>query len=287
MLMNNSKHLIGLVLLTACALLLPATSQGGLVSWWDFEGDLLDNTGGNDGTGFGGVATGADTGRTALILDGTDDYMTVPSGTTSSLDMTTNDFTVSVWVRWDGGTSDRDFVFSHGAGGGLFNGFSMEVRTGSSAYATRLTLDGGATAAFPGTDDSVADGAWHHLAVVVKGNGQVGGTATFYVDGSVAGPAGHAVIDPIVDISALGSVSTTELSPPAIFTVGSNWNAGSLFLGSLDDLAIWTNALPASSIASLASGADTPASVFIPEPTSTLLLVLGGLGLTVLRRRKR
>ncbi len=245
----------------ACTLLLtPTLARADLVSWWDFEGDLLDDTGGHAGTGYGGVATGLDKGRTALMLDGTDDLMTVPSGTSSSLDMTTNDFTVSVWVRWDGGVSDRDFLFSHARTLAPHNGYSMELRTGNSAYAARLTLDGGDTAAFPGTDDSVADSDWHHLAVVVSGNTFIDGRATFYLDGVVAGPAGHALIDPVVDISGsnLGSVSTSVESPPAVFKIGSNWNETSNFLGSLDDLAIWKDALPASSIAGLASGAFTP-----------------------------
>jgi hypothetical protein len=44
--------------------------------------------------------------------------------------------------------------------------------------------------------------------------------------------------------------------------------------GLLDDVAVWDNAIPASSIAALAAGASPPA-VPIPEPSSMVLAILG------------
>src|SRR4030042_1436876 len=75
-----------------------ATSTGDLVAWWRFEGDLTDETGVNDGTGYGSITYASGKIGQALELNGTDDYVNV--GDNTSLNFT-NDFTVEAWINGD------------------------------------------------------------------------------------------------------------------------------------------------------------------------------------------
>jgi hypothetical protein len=259
-----------------------------LISYWNFNGNLQDSVGGNHGTPVGGVATGLDNGRTALVLDGVDDYITVPAGMTSTLDMTTNSFTVSAWLRWDDvdATNDRDFVFSHHGNGGLHNGYSMDLRSGTQAASGSafFTIDSGAVGVLTGTHQSLTDSVWHHMAVVVDRGTQ---TSTMYIDGVVASSGTAPHLNPR-DISTALNASTIDATG-SVFHIGANWNStpsmgAQNFRGSIDDFAIWTDALPQTSISGLANGTLTPLTAPIPEP-GTLLFV--GIALVVCGKRLR
>jgi len=261
--------------------------RGELISYWGFNGNLMDSVGGNHGTPIGGVGTGLDNGRTALVLDGVDDYITVPAGTTSTLDMTTGSFTFAAWLRWDDvdATNDRDFVFSHHGNGGLHNGYSMDLRSGTQAAAgsTFFTIDSGAVGVLTGTHQSLTDSVWHHVAVVVDRTTQM---STMYIDGVVASSGTAPHLNPR-DISTALNASTIDATG-SVFHIGANWNATPTvgvqnFRGSIDDFAIWTDALPQSSVVGLANGTYTPLTAPIPEPSSLLIvgvaLVVCGKGL--------
>ncbi len=242
----------------------PTIAQAVLVTYWDFEGtggvEFEDKSGnGHTLTPVGGVETGADTGRTALILDGVDDQATTPGGTSSNLDMGTNGITISAWVRWDDqGAADRDYILVHDEEVNPFHGYAIEVRTGSS-YTARSLLDAGDINANPTTTEaSVHDGTWRHVAVVLSNPGTPSGTAIFYLDGVEQGNDNADASNPLY-----GSLST--MNPASTFWVGSRRGGDLFFNGSLDDIAVWNQPLPVTSIEGLADGTYTPLTAPLPD----------------------
>src|SRR3989344_1087540 len=79
------------------------------VGVWDFDGNLIDNSGyGNNGTFFGGApnyssdtpyaVVGQRAGKSALSFDG-DDYVDVGDPANGSLDFGTGDFSAEAWFK--------------------------------------------------------------------------------------------------------------------------------------------------------------------------------------------
>lgn len=84
---------------------------------------------------------------------------------------------------------------------------------------------------------------WHHLAYVADGE-----SMTVYLDGEdVFGP------------------QPFFAAPTGFLHLGNRHNDVEGFFGILDEVALWSDALPASSIADLASGAKSPLQIPIPE----------------------
>jgi len=277
------RHLIGIACILAFVALLPSVASATLVGYWDFEGgggtEYQDKSGnGHTLTPEGNATTGADTGRTALILDGDGDYVTTPGGSTN-LNITNASITISAWIRWDDqGSADRAFVLRHDKESPDYNGYSVEVRTGSS-YTARALLDEGTLNANPTTTDTnVSDGTWHHLAVRMAAGGTPSGTARFYLDGVETGDDDTDASNP-----AYGSLDT--LNPSSLLYIGSSRGTTQYFTGGIDDVAVWNNAIPVSSIEGLADGTYTPLTAPVPEPVSVSLMLLAGLGLALRRRR--
>jgi len=74
-------------------------SASGLVSWWPGDGNAHDLVDGNDGTLEGGTAFEQGACGEAFRLDGIDDY--VDLGNDGSLHLSSGDFTVSAWVKFN------------------------------------------------------------------------------------------------------------------------------------------------------------------------------------------
>ena len=112
---------------------------------------------------------------------------------------------------------------------------------------------------------SLLDG-WHHIVLQVDG-----GNKQIWVDGvNVATQAtGAAVIPTFTNQLMIGA-------EPA----GTNNGFG----GRIDDFAVWDTALDANDIAAL-NNMQTPLQILVPEPSSSLLVLLGSM--VLFRRRRR
>lgn len=213
----------------------------GVAGWWPMNGDASDLSGtGNDGTTNGVSLTNGEDGlqNSAYSFSGSGSY--IDGGTSTSLAFTDN-FTLSAWINPTG---------YHTAGYyGLKNG--IIARGPASTYNYALQATNNTTISFikrTGAESLVfynfsgltdLTNTWTLVTVTVKSstltlyiNGTVAGTATV---GSIAGASGDRLI--------IGSDTTNQTE--------------TMFIGSIDDVRIYSRALSGSEAAGLyASGAQ-------------------------------
>jgi len=151
----------------------------GLVSWWQGEGNALDQAGLNNGTLAGNTTYGSGRVGQCFVFDGNGDAVTV--GNPASLQM--QDLTIEAWIRRGSssitsyGSAGNGIIFGYGYGG---YGLYLDP-TGRPAL-TKVAFD----EVKPSI--TITDTNFHHLAVTKSGS-----TVVFYVDG-LAYPA--AAYDP-------------------------------------------------------------------------------------------
>lgn len=116
----------------------------------------------------------------------------------------------------------------------------------------------------PGGATSLLD-SWHHFVLQVdNGNKQI------WLDGDM------------INEQLTGAAAVPSFTNEVI--VGAQFNSILSMPGRLDEFAIWDVALDPSEIGALAAGASTTSIIPVPEPSSSLLALLGGL--LVVRRRR-
>jgi len=170
----------------------------------------------------------------AVNLDGTNDYVRLPSGVVDGL----TDFTISAWIYLDAvSTWSRVFDFGTGTSVSMFltpkNGWTNKVRfaitTGGSGGEQQI--DG---------SDALPSGAWTHVAVTHSGN-----TGILYVGGD-----------------EVGRNSSMSLTPDSLGVTTQNYIGRSQYSdpylnGRVDDLRIYSSALSPTEVEALASN-DEP-----------------------------
>ncbi|HJY81928.1 MAG TPA: LamG-like jellyroll fold domain-containing protein, partial [Candidatus Binatia bacterium] len=202
------------------------TPPPGLVAAYSFNeggGTTASDASGNGHTGTVVNSPTWTTGKvgSALLLNGTNQYVDVPSNSAFNL---TGDLTVAAWVKdaahgsllakHNGSTSGDYAVYIHGSG--IFD----------------LYGDGLTPAAVSSTRAIPADHAWHHVAVTRQGS-----TVTFYLDGSAAGTA------------SMAGAFHTNSSPVDIGCDETGCNdLNGLLTGSVDEVRLYNRALSASEI---------------------------------------
>ena len=213
-------------------LFVPANPTDGPFAHYMMQGDFNDSSGSNHGTAFGSpIFTAGPTGEpaSAIELDGSNDYVQLPSGLADS-----QDITISTWVKWDGGGSwQRLFDFGNNTNEYMF-------LTPSSAIGV---MHFGITTSGPGGEyvletDPLPVGEWVHLALTIGGQ-----TGVLYLDG-VPQVAGQILLDP------------TDINPVNNFIGESQWVQDPLFNGAISDFRIYDYALDQSQISSLFNPAD-------------------------------
>ncbi|MCG8462071.1 MAG: LamG domain-containing protein, partial [Holophagales bacterium] len=178
---------------------------------------------GNHGTVTGGAAWTSGQVAGALSFDGVDDGMTVAHtpglGALSAVSIT-------AWIRvdpadggaWQSIVDKRD---------GNLDGYDLYLASSDQLFmrVNDQTLQGVA---------ALDDGLWHHVAGVYDGS-----TIRLYVDGTLEKSA---------------TVGAETISTSATLHLGQNWQGGSFLLtGQLDDVRVYSRALSAPEIATLAS----------------------------------
>ena len=219
-----SKKLIYLVsFVLMLGLVLTSAAKADLIGWWTFDGDLLDSSG-LDNDGNADVDPNFVEGKIggALELDG-DDFVTIDA---VADDITSNDITLSAWVKTTDNNADW-FSCNTGAGGNV----------------VRFCIDGG-KAAFDTDSEhalsttTVSDGQWHLLTFVRSGN-----TGYTYVDGVMENS-----FEPAAN-------NTSDFVASDLWSIGQEWDSGgpSGFLtGIVDDARIYDYALSLGEVAWLA-----------------------------------
>jgi hypothetical protein len=200
----------------------PAVS-GTLTAHYEFEGNVNDSAGSNDGTATGSpIYTTGQIGQ-AIDLDGTNDYVTLPSGIVN-----TNDITVAAWVNWDGGGNwQRIFDFGNNTTSYMF----LTPSSGDNTLRFAITTGGNTSEQILDTNP-LPTGQWVHVAVTLSGD-----TGIMYINGA-ARVAGQIRLNP------------SDVNPANNYIGKSQW-PDPLFNGRIDDFRIYNYALSASEIAML------------------------------------
>ena len=227
------------------AILLAGMAQAGRVSHWTGDGDAQDAAGANDGV-IDGVSFAPGKIGQAFQFDGdTSDEILVADSASLRFPDGTN-FTFTVWVR----TTAADFSFhdilrkrNRDAGGGLLD-MKLSMTSTLAAPPSKpqfylLNVLSGANAGIVYGTTDLNDGEWHHLAGVYD---SASNSMRLYVDGVQEG--GTATLP--------GAFNQT--SPLPQWNIGNNpGSPRSPWVGWIDDVTIWDEALSAEEAAALHS----------------------------------
>jgi hypothetical protein len=210
----------------------------GLRAHYAFEGNADDSLGDLHGTTTGTPAYASGHQGDAIVLDGSDDYVTLPADAADY-----QDITVAAWVYWNGGgQQQRIFDFGNNTSQYLF-------LTANGGGSLRFAIkNGGSEQAV--TTAAMATGQWTHVAVTLQDD-----TATLYVNGHAKASNNAVTINP------------GDFKPVVNYIGKSQW-ADPLFNGSIDGFRIYNHALDAATIQTLA--ADGVAYLKFDESTGTL-----------------
>jgi hypothetical protein len=181
-----------------------------------------------NGTLVGGTLWAAGRSSNAVDLDGTNDYVSLPTGALSSC----TTCTVAAWVNLDAASNwMRIFDFGSGTSTYMFltpkNGANGKIRFA-------IKNNGSSEQIIDGTS-ALATGGWHHVAVTLNG-----ATGILYVDGV-----------------QVGSNTGMTLKPSDMGSTTQNWIGRSQYNdpylnGRVDDFRIYNKALTVGEIAFLA-----------------------------------
>ncbi|MEO8616840.1 MAG: LamG-like jellyroll fold domain-containing protein, partial [Luteolibacter sp.] len=171
-------------------------------------------------------------GGNAVDLDGTNDYVNLPTGVVSAL----TDFTISTWVNLDAASSwSRIFDFGSGTTSYMFLTPAANSVTGPVRFG--ITTSGGSGEQTISGTSPLPTGAWTHVAVTVSGN-----LGILYVNG--------------VEV---GRNAALTIAPMSLGGTWQNWIGRSQYPdpylnGRVDDFRIYSNALAASDVLALFNG---------------------------------
>lgn len=214
----------------------------GPVAMWGFDdggGTTASDSSGNGNTAtlVNGLTWAAGKNGTAVNLDGTNDYLTVPNS--SSINVSGNALALSMWIK-PGSVSGDSVVF------GKFWNTTMS----SPYYQYGIELAGGRPTLYIGTsgglkgagmDAALPLNSWSHLAIVFDGS-----QVRFYLNGAVS------------TTKPLAAVLTARSTPLRLGADADTWQ---FFKGALDDVRLYNRTTTAAEVT-----ADMNTAVGAPPP---------------------
>ncbi len=256
-----ARHLSFMAAAIGLALSLPAAAASskpdlakGLVLHWPLDKDASDTSGhGLDGTIHG--ATPVAKGRVggAFNFDGADDYISIPPKATSGLLWAT----FAMWVNTTQSLANSLFwrnpaLMGVATGGYGSRDMALMLKEGRPAFFHGLFQEGADVAWFSRV--SIADGKWHHIALVNRGP-----RTCLYVDGRkvpgeafLFGSSGGRYLGPMRDAVAGREIGATRLFLGATnFPGKSGETPVAFYRGLIDDFRIWRRPLTPADIAAL------------------------------------
>jgi autotransporter-associated beta strand protein len=202
------------------------TPTGTLTSEYKFQGNVNDSAGTNNATAYGSPTYGnGPTGEgQAINLNGTTNYVQLPSGVANSAGIT-----ISTLVKWNGGNDwQRIFDFGTGTNSYMF----LTPLSGDNTMRFAITNSGASGEEILDTDP-IPTGQWIQLAVTISGD-----TGILYENG-VPIVAGQIQLNPSDIDSTLNYIGKSQYS------------ADPLFSGMIDDFQIYNYALSQSQMLNL------------------------------------
>lgn len=239
-----SRRIIGLVIVSVAACLLPSMAEAELVGYWTFDegtGLALNDSSGNANTGTLTNMTGTEwqAGRSgaptdySLAFDGLNDVVVVPDSPSVSL---TGDMTLSAWINVPSLVGSSKNILAKDSN----SAYRWRVE-GNTGNLWTLLSDGAGSPTYELFSAGVAapESGWHHTAVTANfGDSKV----RFYLDGEL--------------VSTKNMASTVSIQDTGGSLCIGAYNAGGTegFAGNLDDVAIFNQALSNAQVKQLASG---------------------------------
>jgi hypothetical protein len=227
-----------------------ASPPSGVISWWKGDSNALDQVSTNNGTLAGNATYGPGRVGQGFVFDGSGDGVVV--GNPPALQV--QNFTIETWVRRASASAVSFGAFGSGLifGYGV-NGYGLYLSSQGEPVLTKIDVSSVTCS------QSITDTNYHHLAVTKSGS-----TVVFYIDG-VAYPASS--YDP----------GFTFVTAAAIGARGDNLDNS--FLGTIDDLAIYSRALTVAEVqsiynaGSLGKCTSPTAPTILSQPTNQTVTV--------------
>ncbi|MBK8852469.1 MAG: HYR domain-containing protein [Saprospiraceae bacterium] len=155
----------------------------------------------------------------SLDFDGSNDYVALPSGLTSTF----TNFTFEAWVYWDGPSSstwERIMDFGSSTNVNMF----LTPRSDSGTPRFAITTTGGGGEQRLTSPTALTTGQWHHIAVVLA---DASNTGSLYINGQL-----------------MVQNTSITLTPASLGSLANNWigrsqYADPYFNGKIDEVRIW------------------------------------------------
>ena len=226
------------------ALIVPAADQSytatytaspappnGLAAAWGFNeasgGTSADSSGNsNTATLLNGVGRIAGKYGNGLSLDGTNDYLSAADST--SLNISGNALTLSMWLKPAGGAGDQVLLGKHWNTSmtSPYYQYGVELQSGATTPVFQIGTTSGVQSVSMGSAVSTAQ--WSHLAIVFNGT-----TVKFYVNGALV---------------STQNLSATITARPNPLRMGADADTSQFYQGLLDDVRIYNRAQTAAEI---------------------------------------
>lgn len=209
-----------------------------MIAYYRFERNALDASGNNKhGTQVNNASYGNGKKGYAVNLNGTDEYVSLPSGILQDV----NDMTISTWIKLKSTSGvERIFDFEKDETAGLYLEYDFDNDSLS------FNIENGGLGQSVSVKQTLASNNWTHITLTLSTD-----TCTLYVDGIEVANSMAITINP----SDIGTTVANRL--------GCSHNGASCLNGAIDDLRIYNKALDAEQIDELVNG-------YIPEITNAL-----------------
>lgn len=209
----------------------------GAVGYWPFDDNTAtDQSGaGNHGILRNGPTFAPGYIQRAVLLDGLNDYVEVPS--VAALKYTGGDFTIATWVWIDPADATLGYIFSKPWNGSGEYNWQLRVELSRKISLVVLGAGGAGASATLTTPAALSSGAWHRVLATVD----AAKNRAIWIDGVRVITSAHTIVN---WVPSLGDTNL-PLAIGTLYPYGGAWagDATMAFQGMLDDVRIYTRVL--------------------------------------------